>query len=115
MALLDYKIVRFSHDKRHVVATVRVYRGAVTTENETVGPMGEQGPVTRYRRTAMLAERTFEYDVPRDMTRAEFIEKARAYINNKLLAYATKNAHTVITDQRDVSKLEAVANETGTL
>lgn len=113
MALLDYKIVRFSHDKRHVDATVRVYRGSITTENETIG--GELLPVTRYRRIAVVAERNFSYDVPRDMTREEFLAKARAYLNNKLLNYAQRNGHTVITEQQDTSELEAVSNETGTL
>lgn len=115
MALLDYKIVRFSHEKRHVDATVRVYRGAVTTENEPVGLSGELQPVTRYRRIATVAERNFSYDVPRDMTRAEFLAKARAYLNKKLLTYANAHGHTVITEQQDISELEAVSNETGTL
>jgi hypothetical protein len=114
MALLDYKLVRFSHDKRHVTATLRVYRGAVTTEDER-NINGEMVPVTRYRRIATVAERTFEYDVPRDMTRNEFITKARAYFNNKLLTFAQNNGHTVITEQQDTTDLEAVSNETGTL
>jgi fructose-specific component phosphotransferase system IIB-like protein len=63
----------------------------------------------------MIAERTFTYDVPRDMTREEFLTKARAYLNNKLLTYAQKNGHTVITEQQDTSELESVSNETGTL
>lgn len=113
MALLDYKIVRLSHDKRHVDATVRVYRGAITTQNETIN--GEVQSVTRYRRIATVAERTFSYDIPRDMTREEFLQKGRSYLNNKLLNYATANGHTVITEQQDISELEGVSNETGTL
>ena len=115
MALLDYKIVRFSHEGRHVEATVRVYRGAITTENEIVGLTNELQPVTRYRRIAVVGERNFSYDVPRDMTRAEFLAKARAFLNNKLLNYATAKGHTVITDEQDITDLEPVSNETGTL
>lgn len=113
MALLDYKIVRFSHDKRHVDVTVRVYRGAVTTENENT--IDGIQPVTRYRRIAVVAERNFSYDVPRDMDRQEFLQKARAYLNNKLLNYATARGHTVITEQHDIADLEPVDNETGEL
>lgn len=113
MALLDYKIVRFSHEGRHVEATVRVYRGAITTENEITGLANELQPVTRYRRIAVVGERNFSYDVPRDMTRAEFLAKARAYLNNKLLTYATARGHTVITEQQDISELESVTNEGG--
>ena len=115
MALLDYKLVRFSHDKRHVTATLRVYRGAITTEDEMRGTPPEPTPVTRYRRIATVAERTFEYDVPQDMSREDFLRKARAYFNNKLLTYAQANGHTVITEQQDTSDLEPVDNETGTL
>lgn len=110
MALLDYKIVRFSHEGRHVTATVRVYRGAITTEQETVD--GVLQPVTRYRRIATVRERTFEYDVPQDMSKENFLRKARAYFNNKLLAFAAEKGHTVITQQQDTTNLEAVANET---
>lgn len=113
MALLDYKIVRFSHEGRHVDATVRVYRGAITTQDEETST-GLQS-VTRYRRIATVAERTFSYDVPRDMTREEFLTKARAYLNNKLLTYATAHGHTVISEQQDITDLESVSNETGTL
>lgn len=109
MALLDYKIVRISQDKRHVSADIRVYRGAVTTEQEEVN--GQLQDVTRYRRIAKVREFHLEYKVPRDMTRAEFIQKARAYLNNKLLTFAQANGHTVITEQQDVADLEEVSNE----
>jgi hypothetical protein len=114
MALLDYKLVRFSHDKRHVTATLRVYRGAVTTEDER-NINGEMVPVTRYRRIATVAERTFEYDVPQEMSKEDFIRKARAYFNNKLLTFTQKNGHTIITEQQDTTDLEPVDNETGNL
>ncbi len=110
MAILDYKIVRFSHDGRHVTATVRVYRGAITTEQETID--GVLQDVTRYRRIATVREKTYEYDVPQDMSKGDFLRKARAYFNNKLLAFATKNGHTVITQQQGTTDLEAVTNET---
>jgi hypothetical protein len=110
MALLDYKIVRFSHDGRHVTANVRVYRGAVTTEQEFVDSILQD--VTRYRRIASIGERTYEYYVPQDMSKEEFLRKARAYFNNKLIAYAQSNGHTIITQQQDTTDLEAVSNET---
>lgn len=109
MALLDYKIVNISHDKRHISAKIRVYRGAITTEQEEVAR--EMVDVTRYRRIAKVREFHLEYDVPRDMTRKEFLQKARAYLNNKLLAYAQANGHTVITEQHDISDYEPVLNE----
>lgn len=112
MALLDYKIVRFSHDKRHVSADVRVYRGDISTQQETL-PTGTQD-VTRYRRAAKVREFHVEYDVPRDMTREEFLQKARAFLNNKLLTYAQANGHTVITEQQDITAMEAVSNEVET-
>lgn len=112
MALLDYKIVRFSHEGRHVTADVRVYRGAITTAQEIVDQSLQD--VTRYRRTAKVLEKHFEYDVPSDMTRDEFLKKARAYLNKKLLDYATAHGHTVITDEQDITDLETVTNESGT-
>jgi hypothetical protein len=110
MALLDYKIVNFSHTGRHVTATVRVYRGAVTTEQEEV--MGVVQDVTRYRRIARVLERVYTYDVPSEWSREQFLVKARAYLNKKLADYATANGHTVITEQTDIADLEVVDNET---
>lgn len=111
MALLDYKIVDFSHDKRHVKATVRVYRGAVTTQTEQDIINDTTQDVTRYRRIAKVAERTFEYDVPRDMTKQEFLRKARAWLNKKIQDFATANGHTVITEQLDLTDYEPMLNE----
>lgn len=112
MALLDYKIVRFSHEGRHVTTDVRVYRGAITTQQELVD--GAMQDVTRYRRTAMVLEKHYEYDVPIDMTREEFITKARKYLNNKLIIYANNHGHTVITKEKDVEGLDEVTNESET-
>jgi hypothetical protein len=109
MALLDYKITRLSHNGRHVTANVRVYRGSVTTEQDSVN--GTMQDVTRYRRIAKVREFTVDYDVPRGMTRDEFATKARAYLNNKLIAYAQANGHTVINQQQDITDYEPVDNE----
>lgn len=106
MALLDYKIVGFSHKGRHVKVSIRVYRGAVTSEQE-----GAEN-VTRYRRIEKVRERTFEYDVPRDMTRDEFVRKVRAHLNQRIVTWAGANGHTVITEERDTSEYEPVDNET---
>ena len=111
MALLDYKIVNYSHEGRHVSATVRVYRGAYQNVTEPIGN-GETKTTNRYVRAAKVRERTFEYDVPRDMTRSEFITKVRAHLNKKLMEWAAANGHTVITEQQDVTAYEAGLNET---
>lgn len=109
MALIDYKIVRFSHEGRHVSALVRLYRGAMQDVEEPMVGGGTQ-TVNRYVRIALVAQRTYEYDVPRDMSREEFIVKARAYLNNKLMAFAESNGHTVIPPQQDTAGLEVFAN-----
>lgn len=110
MALLDYKIVSFSHVNRHVVVKVRVYRGTVGAETEFNSITHQNESITRYRRAAKVREFTLTYDVPRDMTREEFIQKARAYLNKRLLDYAAANGHTVITEQQDITGLEEVSN-----
>jgi hypothetical protein len=112
MALLDYKIVRYSHEGRHVSADVRVYRGSVTTEQEYFD--GQMVDITRYRRIAKVREFHLEYDVPRDMTRTEFFTNVRGYLNKKLVNYAAANGHTVITPQQDVADYEAGVNEVET-
>lgn len=109
MALLDFKIAKIQKNKRHIAVTINVYRGKVTIEDELVDD--KLAPVKRYRRIAKVGSRTFEYDVPKDMTRKEFMPKARAFLRNKLLTFAETKSHTVITQQRDISKLEAVTNE----
>lgn len=111
MALLDYKIVNISSNNRHIESVVRVYRGAITQQDELVGMPPVLTPITRYRRIATVAQRVFKYDIPRDMTREEFVTKARAYLNKKLLDYATENGHTVIAQQQDITDLEPVDNE----
>lgn len=112
MALIDYKIRKLSHEKRHVSINVAIYRGRIQdvtqydfmTGNDVVTP-------NVYVRIAKMREFTIEYDVPRDMTRQEFLTKAQAYLNNKILTYAQNNNHTVISVQHDITKLEPVTNE----
>lgn len=113
MALLDYKIVRYSHSGRHVSADVRVYRGRMEDETHT-NLDGSTFTTRRYMRIAKVRTFHLEYDVPRDMTREEFVAKVRAYLNNKLLTYAQANGHTVISKQQDVSEYEDVANKSET-
>lgn len=112
MALIDYKIKRLSHEKRHVTVDISVYRGAFQ-DVSYFDPILNETVITPnvYVRIAKVRDITMEYDVPKEMTRQEFFEKAQAYINNKILALADKGGHTVIEVQRDVSKLEAVTNE----
>ncbi len=113
MALLDYKIIRYSHNGRHVSADVRVYRGRMKDETHT-NLDGSTFTTERYMRIAKVRTFHLEYDVPKDMTREEFVRKVRAYLNNKLLTYAQKNGHTVISQQQDVSEYEDVVNESET-
>jgi len=117
MALLDYKIVRYSHNGRHVSADVRVYRGRMEDETHT-NLDGSTFTTNRYVRIAKVRTFHLEYDVPRDMTRdmtrKEFVAKVRAYLNNKLLTYAQVNGHTVISQQQDTSEYEDVVNESET-
>lgn len=70
--------------------------------------------VNQYVRIAKVAERSYEYDVPRDMTREEFLVKARALLNQRLLTFAQANGHTVITQQQDTTDFEPVNNESQT-
>lgn len=111
MALIDYKIVRFSHDKRHVSVTVRLYRGAVEDVLQVTPENPNGSLVSTYVRKAKVAERTFEYDVPTNMSKQEFLTKARSFLNKKLNDFANTNGHTVITPQQDVSAYEAPLNE----
>lgn len=115
MALLDYKIVRFSHEGRHVSADVCVYRGSIQNVTEPDWESFEiprpSRTVSRYVRIAKVRDFHLEYDVPRDMTRAEFLAKVRGFLNNKLVTYAQANGHTVITEQQDISDYEPVNNE----
>ena len=113
MALLDYKIIRYSHNGRHVSGDVRVYRGRMEDETHT-NLDGSTFTTERYVRIAKVRTFHLEYDVPRDMTREEFVAKVRAYLNNKLLTYAQANGHTVISQQQDTSEYDDVVNESET-
>jgi hypothetical protein len=65
--LTDYKYIAIrEEDDGTVTATMRTYEGEITTEDEyrpvggteTNAPTSELTPVTRYRRTAALEEKT---------------------------------------------------------
>lgn len=111
MALIDYKIRSFSHDKRSVKVAITIYRGSLQTVTYT-DLFGQSVTVPNtYVRIAKVRDLLIEYDVPRDMTRREFFEKAQAYLNDKIVKFATANGHTVITQQTDKTGLEPVINE----
>lgn len=111
MAILDYKVKSFSHENRHVKIVVIVYRGSLQSVNY-VDLDGQPFMVDNvYTRIAKVREFTLDYDVPRDMTRKEFFEKAQVYLNDKLIKFAQKNGHTVISQQTDKIGLEPVLNE----
>lgn len=112
MAIIDYKIKNFSHLRRNVKVVISVFRG--TYQNITyTDPITFQQVTANnvYVRVAKVRDFTFEYEVTRDMTRAEFIEKARAYLNEKIVDFATRNGHTVINQQTSVVGLEPVINK----
>lgn len=111
MALIDYKIVKLQRDGRHVIAIVRLYRGAMQDVNER-GAQGTTVIVNRYVRIAPIVERTFEYDLLRDMSQEEFMKKAEYFLNKKLIDFASARGHTIISGQEVVTGLEAVSNET---
>lgn len=55
----DFKISRLTqYDNGMCTVVARFYEGEVTTEDELVGR--EMKPVTRYRRTQMIREVTYE-------------------------------------------------------
>lgn len=109
MALLDYKITRLSHEGRHVTVTIRVYRGSIGTESESGN--GVPTDVTRYRRIALVRERTLDFDVPRDMSANEFARKTRGVLNRRIIDWADLNGHTIISQQQDLTDYEPVLNE----
>lgn len=61
--MIDFKIVEEREDSDGVMyQKVRFYEGDTTTENEYNPVTRQIEPVTRYRRTAMIEEREYNYE-----------------------------------------------------
>lgn len=111
MALIDYKIRNVSRAGRRVSVSLSVFRGSMQDVTVT-DPKGVQTIENQYVRTAKVVDRTYTFDITRDMTVGEFLGKIFAYLNDKLVKFAETNGHTVITKQQDTAGMESVSNET---
>lgn len=61
--MIDFKIVEEREDAEGVIyQKVRFYEGDITTEDEFNPDTRKIEPVTRYRRTAMIEEREYNYE-----------------------------------------------------
>ncbi len=91
--LTDYKISRVTRqDDGTMTVVVRFYEGAITTELELGLGSDPMIPVTRYRRTRMIGERTYQRATMSDV-------ELRRYLNWVLGQSRTR---TPIAEQRDV-------------
>lgn len=96
MATLDYKIVSWSKDVNQYTVHVRLYRGAVTTEQEPDRD-GNLVDMTRYRRAAMVAQRRFTFTS--DLTPNQL----RKWLNAKIKARVEAMGHTLADFQTNSS------------
>lgn len=67
--LSDFKIIEMNESDESTTVKVRFYEGAINTKNELAGvingvPMGKgiMRPVTRYRRSKMIGEKTYSFN-----------------------------------------------------
>jgi len=101
---MDYKISTIKRYDNVTEVLVRVYEGAVTTENEEVtNPKTkklESMPVTRYRRTKVLGELNIKYRGDIAPTREERDIYLRRMIDEKVQAIATTEGKELITEQQ---------------
>lgn len=65
--MMDYKIDYAIEDENETHVHYTVYEGAVTTEDERDPLTDEVGPVTRYRRSAILLEAAATYPIGTDI------------------------------------------------
>lgn len=94
--MIDYKITNFKINNRGISATVNVYKGDVTTEDEQVAG-GDTEAVTRYRRSQKVKSVDINLD-PLQVSR--LFEK---YVNKKIQAEAAKIGETIISEQDSTS------------
>lgn len=57
--LTDYKIISTLEDKGLLTVKIRIYEGVITTEDEYDITKKSLVPVTRYRRTKVIGEKTY--------------------------------------------------------
>lgn len=86
MALYDYKFDRISEADSRVKVSCSFYEGDVTTEDEQVEG-GAIEPVTRYRRTALIEQRSFDLHGTVDDLDEDGHVTITEYINGILLVY----------------------------
>ena len=90
--MIDYKFHEMVDNGADISVTYRIYEGAITTENEFDILKGKDVPIKRYRRTAMLGEKTAVYLKSDDI---------RQKLNLVLDAEATKRGDVVIDEQKN--------------
>ena len=102
---MDYKIVDIQDNgSGKLTVTVRYYTGAVTTEDEFNKETDSMEPVTRYRRTKLLEEVTYELSDPRERMSQNLIK----FLNKELKTKADKQNKSVISEQTDVLGAEKI-------
>lgn len=62
MSLIDFKFTTITGTGKGVTVIARFYEGSITTEDEWSNVTKKPKPVTRYRRTKLLAEKKFSFD-----------------------------------------------------
>jgi len=102
MSIIDYKIVRLSHEGRYVKIKVRVYAGSFGAVKEIEPDTGLKKTTNKYVRSKKIQDFELEYYVPENMSRQEFIKTAQIFLNERLIAFAGKKGYVVIDQQKDV-------------
>jgi hypothetical protein len=100
MATLDYKISSWSKDENRYSVHVKLYRGSVTTEQEPDRD-GNLVDVTRYRRSALVAQRRFTFTS--DLTSNQL----RKWLNNKIKTRVEAMGHTIADFQLNTAEDDA--------
>jgi len=90
--MIDFKISTIRRDA-NVTVTVRIYQGAITTEDEK-DITRAMVPVTRYRRTSKVREHTITFPNATD-------EQILKLLRKKLKRMAVKRKDVTIPEQSD--------------
>ena len=109
MPYIDYKFLGIK-SKGNFISRVQIaiYSGDITTVNETIPETGAVVPVTRYRRTARVAIKTFTPNS--NMT---FLQLQLA-MNKKLITFLANNfpTYTLLPNQLDTTNATDIGAET---
>ena len=93
MALIDVKISEVKYSDGQTAAKVNIFRGAITTEDESQTD-GTIKSVTRYRRAGKVASKNFIVD-------GEYTEdQVHKFVAAKVNQLAEQLGHTVIDKQK---------------